>query len=104
MDISQGDIDAFEIEMKKYFNLKHSDFDFKAKRKKAIAECISGKAAAAVSENFAGLEEGLILQLGRFAALRTLDKAWREHISRLEQLRDAIWLRRLRAKGSLLRI
>ena len=93
MDISQGDIDAFEIEMKKYFNLKHSDFDFKAKRKKAIAECISGKAAAAVSENFAGLEEGLILQLGRFAALRTLDRAWREHISRLEQLRDAIWLR-----------
>ena len=89
MDISDADIAALEISLRSGFAFAADAFEFGVRRKADIAETLASRAEESL-EIF-GAENAL--KIKRCAALSALDSAWRDHLARLENLREAIYLR-----------
>ena len=89
MDISDADIAALEISLRSGFAFAADAFEFGVRRKADIAETLASRAEESL-EIF-GAENAL--KIKRYAALSALDSAWRDHLARLENLREAIYLR-----------
>lgn len=61
--------------------------------KREVAESAARAAEKSFNAIFGAFDAETSLRIKKFVALRTFDRAWREHIARLESLRDAVFLR-----------
>lgn len=61
--------------------------------KREIAANAARAAERSFNAIFGAFDAETSLRMKKFVALRTFDRAWREHIARLESLRDAVFLR-----------
>lgn len=93
MDISDADIAALEISLRSGFAFAADAFEFGVRRKADIAETLASRAEESLEKSLEIFGAENALKIKRYAALSALDSAWRDHLARLENLREAIYLR-----------
>lgn len=93
MDISDADIAALEISLRSGFAFAADAFEFGVRRKADIAETLASRAEESLEKSLEIFGAENALKIKRCAALSALDSAWRDHLARLENLREAIYLR-----------
>lgn len=93
MDISDADIAALEISLRSGFAFGADAFELGVRRKTDIAETLARRAEESLEKSLEIFGAENALKIKRYAALSALDSAWRDHLARLENLREAIYLR-----------
>ncbi len=92
-EVSEGHISQLEDELGRFFGRRNWLLRFEEGRRGEIVERIEDGIMESFKQVFgaAGAENGE--RAKRMAALSAFDRAWRDHIARLEELREAVYLR-----------